>query len=235
MKKAFLICLTLAVVIWSIVQFGNEVLRLFESDAPSISKGSTADGSLENGKRLPTRGLNFSTYSRLGSLLGRNAVHAKVRDTMLDAFQMLESTNPELEFVVGETGWVKGGPFPPHRTHQNGLSVDIMSPVRNQDGAVVKLPVSVLNKFGYDIEFDDQGEHAKFNIDYEAMALHIRALIEAGRKHGVSIGRVIFDPVLQPYLFATENGRGLDTLVRFSSRRAWVRHDDHYHIDFRIE
>ena len=51
------------------------------------------------------------------------------------------------------------------------------------------------------------------------------------RGHG--LWRVIFDPQLQPLLFDTEIGRLLKkNNITFSKKRSWVRHDDHYHVDF---
>ena len=71
-------------------------------------------------------------------------------------------------------------------------------------------------------------------IDYEAMAAHIAALLHAARARGVGIWRVIFDPKLQPFLHQTAAWSELDGTVRFSTRRSWVRHDEHYHVDFDV-
>ena len=222
------------VIVWSATFFGNDVLRLFESKTASISHGTPAGGSLENGKRLPTRGRNFTTYSRLGATLGRTAVHDKVRTAILASFDELHRTHPELTYVIGETGWVGGGAFPPHKTHQNGLSVDFMVPVRSKQGQVKVLPTTVFNKFGYDIEFDERGHYKNYDIDYEAIALHLLALDAAAKEHGISINRVIFDPELQPYLFEGNWGQEARKRLKFSTRRSWVRHDEHYHVDFSL-
>jgi penicillin-insensitive murein endopeptidase len=66
------------------------------------------------------------------------------------------------------------------------------------------------------------------------MAQHLVALERAARAHGVGIQRVIFDPQLQPHLRRTEAWPALAGRVRFSTRRSWVRHDEHYHVDFAI-
>ena len=91
--------------------------------------GSTADGSLENGWKLPSSGPNFEAYSSLGSLLGRTYVHSDVHDVVLTAYTALEEAAPDKVFVYGETGKKSGGEFDPHKTHRNGLSVDFMVPV----------------------------------------------------------------------------------------------------------
>ncbi|MEM8488557.1 MAG: penicillin-insensitive murein endopeptidase [Bacteroidota bacterium] len=226
--------LLLFVLILVELYYGNDILRRFQSDAQSISHGSTSNGSLENGKRLPTSGPNFTSYARLGALLGRTAVHHQVQHAILDAFAILHTNHPELRYMIGETGKVNGGPFPPHRTHQNGLSVDFMVPVRDQHGDVTSFPASPFNKFGYNIEFDNAGEHGTYVIDFEALALHLTALRIAAAKHNLAIDRVIFDPALQPLLFAAPSGKVLRNTLPFSSRQAWVRHDEHYHVDFRL-
>lgn len=41
-------------------------------------------------------------------------------------------------------------------------------------------------------------------------------------------------PGLQPLLFRAPQGQLLRARMRFSTRPAWVRHDEHYHVDFRL-
>ncbi len=222
------------IVLWGIVWFGNDVLRAVESDAPSVSHGTASDGWLEHGKRLPSAGENFRTYSRLGALLGRNAVHERVHDAILDSYATLaaDSKTAALRFVYGETGWPSGGSFRPHKTHRNGLSVDFMTPVVSEAGRSVPLPTSVFNLWGYREEFDAEGRLGDLRIDYEALGFHLLALDRVAQTNGLRIRRVIFDPQLQPYLFeAMPEVRRLS----FSERRSWVRHDEHYHIDFEMD
>ncbi len=233
MKKFFIALSIIIFLGFFTVYFGNSVFIFFESDEPSQSIGTPASGSLVNGKRLPTRGENFVCYSYLGTLLGRNSVNHKVRDTVLDTYAELARRLPDKTFVYGETGWPGGGSFRPHKTHQNGLSVDFMVPVI-KDGRSVPLPTSVFNKFGYGIEFDDQGRYKDYRIDFEAMAAHIGILALTAQKHGLGVSRVIFAPDLQRHLFATETGKMIQGRVAFSRNPSWVRHDDHYHVDFVI-
>jgi penicillin-insensitive murein endopeptidase len=216
------------------VCFGNTLARRVESDAPSRSHGTPADGRLDNGKRLPDAGPNFVAYSLVGTALGRNAVHGQVRGAVIDAYATLAGSHPELRFVYGETGWPQGGPFPPHRTHQNGLSVDFMVPVRDGAGAVVLLPTGPAVKYGYAHEFDADGRAGELRIDAAAITAHLLALDAAARRHGLRIERVIYEPALQPALFAAPGGPELRKRVPFMAHSAWVRHDEHYHVDFRL-
>lgn len=200
----------------------------------STCHGSTHQGRLENGVRLPLWGPNFQSYSLVASLLGRTYVHSSVREVMVAAYQALEESAPEKVYVYGETGWRSGGRFSPHKTHQNGLSVDFMVPVVNKTGESVPLPSNPFNKMGYAIEFNNQGQFKSYTIDYESMASHLLALYVAANTSGIKIWRVIFDPALQPPLFATPEGDFLKRHLTFSTTPSWVRHDEHYHVDFDV-
>ncbi|MEM7352856.1 MAG: penicillin-insensitive murein endopeptidase [Acidobacteriota bacterium] len=202
--------------------------------ADSICYGTTSNGKLENGCKLPYSGSNFTAYSRLGSVAGRTYVHCKVSEIVLAAYNELKDSHPDKTFVYGETGWASGGSFKPHKTHQNGLSVDFMTPVLDKSGKSVPFPTNAFNKYGYDVDFDTQGSNDELTIDFEAAAAHILAIKRAADARKVKIWRVIFDPELQPFLHTTKAWKELQGQVEFSKRRSWVRHDDHYHIDFEI-
>ena len=219
--------LALGLVVW----FGNAALRRAEPDRPSVSHGTRLDGRLEHGKRLPSAGPNYRTYSRLGSLFGRTAVHGAVRRTLLDAFGRLARSHPDRRFVYGETGWPSGGRIRPHRTHRNGRSVDLMTPVRGASGPA-RLPTHPWTLWGYGLDYDAEGRAAggALRVDFEALGALVLALDEAAPAHGLRIERVILAPDLQDDLFrAVPALRGR---VAFSRNPSWVRHDDHVHVDF---
>lgn len=201
----------------------------------STCYGTTKNGGLENGVKLPKKGPNFLPYSSLGVIAGRTYVHSKVCEVIINAFESLEKTNPDKIYMYGETGLKNGGRFKPHKTHQNGLSVDFMVPVLNADGHSVPLPTSPFNKFGYSIEFDKYGRYREYFIDFEAIAAHLKALHIEAKKAGIDIGRVIFDPELQPHLFKSKDGAYLKENLVFSKKGSWVRHDEHYHVDFKVK
>lgn len=198
----------------------------------SVCYGTASNGRLESGAQLPDSGKNYSAYSDLASAVGRNYVHSKVHAVVLAAYDAVMKTMPDVVFVYGETGWAKGGRIRPHRTHQNGLSVDFMVPVRDQNGNSVPLPTNVLNKYGYDIEFDNSGKYETYQIDYPALAEHLYQLKRAAVANGIDVALVIFDPPMLPRLFGTERGSYLKQNVKFMATPAWVRHDEHYHVDF---
>lgn len=231
--RQYLLLLGLLVFGTLVLFLGNTVAIAFESDATSVSVGRKGAGWLEHGKRLPTAGSNFRAYSRLGALLGRNSVHEDVRAAILAAYDELEVTQPRVRFIYGETGWPSGGQFRPHRTHQNGLSADFMVPVRRADGTPSAIPTTPWRKFGYALEFDAAGHSGNLQIDFAAMAAHLEALDRAARPHGLAIELVILAPEYQRQLAEAPRGRTLVRRMPWMTSKPWVRHDDHYHVDFR--
>lgn len=202
------------------------------ADDPSTCYGTTSNGRLEKGWKLPASGPNFSSYSSLGRLAGRTYVHSSVHAVVLEAYSETATVLPDTVFVYGETGKKEGGDFDPHKTHRNGLSVDFMVPVLNEDGESVPLPTSVFNKWGYEHEFDDKGELDDLTIDFDAIAEHVYQLHHAAIRNGGRLWRVILAPELQPQLHKSERWPFLKDNVQFSTRKSWVRHDEHYHVDF---
>ena len=197
--------------------------------------GTVAKGRLENGVALPSSGPNFSSYSTSAEAIGRTHVHSRIKDVVVTAYKALESAAPGKLFVYGETGWKSGGRIKPHRTHQNGLSVDFMVPVIDKTGRSVPLPTTALNRFGYDIEFDATGHYEDLAIDFAAIAEHLYQLHLAARAQGIGIALVIFDNDYLPRLLTTVRGPYLKQNLRFMKGKPWVRHDEHYHVDFAVK
>lgn len=204
------------------------------SAVESTCYGTVSNGKLEHGLQLPAQGKNFSAYSSLGTTLGRTYVHSKVSKIILDAYYSLEKTAPEKVFVYGETGLASGGRIKPHKTHRNGLSVDFFVPVINDVGHSVPLPTGINNKFGYSINFDTNAKFDNYTIDFEAIAEHLYQLDLAARAHGTGLALVIFDPPYMPKLLATKRGEYLKSNINFMKKNAWVRHDEHFHVDFYV-
>jgi penicillin-insensitive murein endopeptidase len=217
-----------AVILTFLYCFPNSLL-VFENEEKSLSQGQVWNGAVKYSKRMPFQGDNFTTYSFLGYLLGRTHVHEKVKKVVLDAYEICEQTCHAVDFVLAETGWPWGGRFLPHRTHQNGTSVDFLTPFLKN--GIPSHRHGVQNVWGYAIELDQEGRDGEYEIDYATMVKHLLALKESADKNGVRISKIIFDPVLQPRLFSSSGGEQLRQLP-FTSRRVAIRHDDHYHVDF---
>ncbi len=200
----------------------------------STCYGTTGNGRLGNGRSLSLKGENFSSYSWLGWLLGRTTVHSRVKDVVVKTYEDLGSNLPGKVFIFGETGWPRGGSFKPHKTHQNGLSVDFFVPVLNPNGESVALPTHIFNKWGYDIEFDSEGRYKSYVIDFESLAAHLYFLSHNAKTQNIGIERVIFDPHLTQHLGQTKYWPYLSRNMPFSKSKPWVRHDEHYNVDFSI-
>ncbi len=200
----------------------------------SVCRGAVTGGSLEGGRRPPLWGDNYRAYSTTGYLVGRTFTHSAIRDVIVEAYDEVAKSRPELRFVYAEGGWPWGGNFAPHKSHANGTAFDFHVPVRTLDGKIAELPASPFNKLGYGIDFDSQARAGLYKIDFEAMGLHLLALEKAARAHKIGIRRVIFALDLMPLLMASQHGAELGSRINFSKSPSWVRHDEHYHVDFDI-
>lgn len=217
-------------ILWAALMFA---LPLATASA-SVCYGTVAAGRLDGGVQLPVQGKNYVPYSSLGVSLGRTYVHQTVRDIVVDAYAAASANMPEKRFMYGETGLAAGGPFKPHRTHQSGLSIDFMVPVIDGSGKSVLLPTNAANKFGYALEFDATGKLGDLRIDFEAMAEHLYQLAAAANRHNVQIERVIFQKELVALLLRTKRGSYLRDKVTFMKATPWIKHDEHYHVDFSL-
>ncbi|MBL8682755.1 MAG: penicillin-insensitive murein endopeptidase [Myxococcales bacterium] len=224
----------MSLVLALLVRVANPIAIALETTRESVSSGTPSRGSLRHGRRLPSTGPNFETTSHLAAALGRNSVHRRVRDAMLAAYAELAQRDPQRRWQYAETGWPNGGRFRPHHTHQNGLSVDFVVPVSRADRSPATLFSWVGNQWTYALEFDARGCREDACIDFDAMAAHLLALSRHARANGLRVERVIFEPEYHRALFATARGARLRADVSFVSWRAWVRHDEHYHVDFSL-
>ena len=204
------------------------------AQAESICYGTSSNGRLEAGQQIPGSGPNFTPYSSLGVSVGRTYVHSKVAETIGAAYKTLEASAPGKKYVYGESGWEGGGRIKPHRTHQNGLAVDFMVPVMNKAGESVPLPTGIMNKFGYSIEFDAKARYEDLTIDFEAIGEHLYALDAAARAQGIGLSRVIFEKAYISRLYQTKRGPWIKEHVPFMQGEPWIRHDEHYHVDFNV-
>ncbi|MEL7530219.1 MAG: penicillin-insensitive murein endopeptidase [Bacteroidota bacterium] len=211
------------------------------SQAQSISKGTPGNGSLKNAAKLPYKGIGYRYFSPLSYyVLQRGFVHEKVRKTIQQAYQSCHEAMPERKFRLMECSKRKGGPMKPHRTHQNGMSVDFMTPLQKQGKAFQAL--DRLGIWHYLLTFDSKAQwriNRKVKIDYETMARHILAVADAAKQQGLKIKKVIFKVELQPALFQGFYGKKLKRrgiyFVRKLSPLIDNLHDDHYHIDFALK
>lgn len=202
--------------------------------AQSTCYGKVNDGRVESAVSLPMEGHNFVRLSRGPITSGRVYVHSVVHEILMDAFAALADERPRIRWVYGETGLSQGGPMPPHKTHQNGLSVDLFVPVLDKDGNSVDFPARPDNGFGYLVDFDAKGHNSTHQIDYAGLGELLYQLHSAARRRGSALSLVIFERELRARLFETGRGRWLKENIPFPNWDDSVRHDDHIHVDFAV-
>lgn len=208
-----------------------------DNDQPSQSKGKVSKGSLVNGKLFPFAGNNFRYFDTTSYLRRKAYTHERVRAATLAAYKDLEKAVPGRRFVIMECSHRDGGKIFPHRTHQNGLSIDFMMPLKKNDQPYYRL--DSLGRSHYFLEFLDDGRFKKdtsISVDFDLVAQHILLLEKNARKHGLKINKVIIKIEMKKYLYATAHGKKLKQsgiyLVQSLDHLANVSHDEHYHIDF---
>ena len=88
----------------------------------------------------------------------RTFLRQDVHKILTKTFKSLEGK--PLKLVYGEGSW--GGkhgnkPLKPHRSHNNGLHLDIFMPLKNNAGKPVYFPIKRDNLFGYAVNFNKKG------------------------------------------------------------------------------
>ncbi len=216
----------------------QEYMQLKAGDnSESVAKGKVSNGSLENGKLLPYKGPNFIYFDRQSYLEGRAFLHGDVRTALLAMYDSLNTALPNRYFCVMECSNEHGGELFPHRTHQNGLSVDFMMPLIKNGKPYYGL--DTLGAKHYTLNFDDKGKYTRdpeISIDFNLVARQILLLDYFARQRGMNIFKVIIKIELKDDLFATPYGKILKEkdiyVVQGLSPLINALHDDHFHIDF---
>lgn len=207
------------------------------NNQPSRSTGTVGKGTLINGKLPPFYGPNFQYFDVNSYLSSRAFTHHITRDIILEAYQSLEKELPSRYFYLMELSSEEGGKLYPHKTHQNGLSVDFMMPKLKDGKDYYGLDTLGVNH--YLLKFNDHGEYDKdpsITIDFDVMARHLLILNDKAEEKGYKIAKVIIKIEYKDKLFATEYGKKLKSsgiyLVQNLSPLVNSIHDEHYHVDF---
>ena len=208
--------------------------------APSRSIGSVSNGKLKNGHIVPFSGKNFHYFDTTSYLANRGFTHEKVLQTVLDTYETLDSLLPGRHFCIMECSHQHGGKLIPHRTHQNGLSVDFMMPKLKDSKPYYKL--DDLGAEHYLLTFNENGKYSKdpsVELDFNTIALHILELQASAKRNGIGIEKVIINTGLKDELYATDHGKVLKQsgiyLTQNLSPLINALHDDHFHVDFRLD
>jgi penicillin-insensitive murein endopeptidase len=208
-----------------------------DNGQPSISVGEVSQGMLVNGKLLPWQGKNYHYFSEESYLGGRAFVNDRVRDALIATYDQMDPEVPGRQFRMMESSNEQGGQMWPHRTHQNGLSIDLMVPLLRHQQPYYAL--DTLGSAHYGLSFDNHGRlvsDSAVSIDFDLIARHIILLETEAGSRGLSISKVIFKLELKDELFATPHGKKLKASgIYFAQNLSPLinsLHDDHYHVDF---
>lgn len=218
-----------------------DIIAFYASHAKSEvsqSVGSVSNGKLINGKLMPFYGPNFTYFDKESYFALRGCTSDKVRDIILAAYDKMNLVAPERHFYLMEMSNECGGEIYPHRTHQNGLSVDFMMPKLRNNAPCYDL--DTIGAQHYFLTFTDEGaciEDTLIVIDFEMIAKHILKVQETAIEEGYSISKVIIKLEYKKKLFDTPSGKMLaKSGIYFAQNLTPLInsiHDDHYHIDFK--
>lgn len=206
----------------------------------------TASGALAGTRSLPPMGRGYRTHSLLGSALGRQYAHHAVIESVVAAAATLHEAEGGL-VDIAEIGHRRGGRFSPHVTHRDGLSVDILTPMRDAEShAPARLGTALWNLYGYCWRIDDRSHRlaglgwdatsgprlcptlaidSDKEVDFDRLRRLLQELDREARGRGGRLRIVIVDPSF----IAPLAGVGVPL-----TSRAWIAHDDHVHVEFRF-
>lgn len=213
------------------------------NDLPSISHGTVGNGSLENGKLIPWEGIGYRYFDTASYLGGRAFLNDKVLASILDGFKALNGFKPIEEgekkplFRVMECSHQKGGKLYPHRTHQNGTSVDLMMPKLKNGQDYNEL--DDIGSRHYFLNFSDQGildSDTSVQINFEKVASMIMCMNKGAQLYGYKVSKVIIKIEYKDALFAGPVGQKLKSsgiyIVKSLGPQVNAFHDEHIHLDF---
>ncbi|PKR80151.1 hypothetical protein CW751_11655 [Brumimicrobium salinarum] len=215
----------------------------FEQEHKQINQisqqlGTVSNGSLVHGKILPFYGENFRYFDYKSYLASRAFTSDIVRKIILNSYKKLYEFLPNRFLYLMELSNKNGGEIYPHRTHQNGLSVDFMMPKLKKGTPYYGL--DTLGARHYLLKFNNKGQYTKdkeVQIDFNLIAQHLLILNEEAKKMNYKIEKVIIKVELKNLLYATDYGKKLREsdiyLVQNLSPLINGLHDEHYHVDFR--
>lgn len=228
-------------ILWAITCIALGAREFFHvNEGKSQSIGSVRNGSMKNGFIFPWSGENYRYFSPLSYYIMDNGyAHHKVHDAMLYAFKNLASTAPGIQWRLMETNGRNGGNMLIHRTHENGMSVDLMIPKKNGDRQ--SRFWDRVGMWHYLLDFDDEGGFYLNNnvkLDLENLAKAILAIDDGARQNGLRIRKILLRTRLLDEFYSTKSGKEVRRRKIYIPQRLpyWVDrvHDDHIHVDFEI-
>tara|TARA_B110000037_G_scaffold26795_1_gene31547 strand:+ start:12427 stop:13263 length:837 start_codon:yes stop_codon:yes gene_type:complete len=237
----FLLCAVNSVNAQERLRVDYEIMEYMQlksnDDTASASIGTVGNGTLKHAKLMPYKGKNFIYFDRESYLAGRGFLHGLVRSTVLTTYDSLSRALPHRYFNIMECSNEDGGEMFPHKTHQNGMSIDFMMPLLQNNKPYYGL--DTIGAAHYLLNFDDEGKYSRdpsISIDFNLVARKILLISYFARQFGLNVTKVIIKIELKDELFATEYGQLLKAsdiyVVQGLSPLINALHDDHFHLDF---
>jgi penicillin-insensitive murein endopeptidase len=97
------------------------------------------------------------------------------------------------------------------------------------------MPTAPWNEFGYSLEFDAEGKREGLSIDFRSVAELLVELERQAQHHRLDIERIIVAPEYVDSILTVKEAPDIARLAsRFMRRPAWVRHDEHLHVDLKV-
>ena len=215
----------------------NYYLSHVNNSIKSTSSGTVSNGTLINSTLLPFHSEHLSYFDQYSYLQGRGFMHSEVAEIIDESFKRIKKIYPERTFYIMECSAQHGGKLEPHRTHQNGMSVDLMSPKLKNGEANIQL--DTIGVQHYFLEFNNKGQYLKDTtivLDFETIAHEIIEIDKVAREKGYKISKVIFKVELKKYLYKTFLGKELTQREIYFAQNLTpiinALHEDHFHIDF---
>jgi len=213
-----------------------------QKEIKSISVGSVKNGSLKNGTKFSYKGKNYSYFSSTSYfILSRCYVNDRVKNVTVKSYKNLNKIFPKQKWGIMECSRKNGGKMKPHRTHQNGTSIDFMTPMKWVKSNKQFRWKAHLGVWHYLINFDKDGylnKRKKVQIDFDMIAYHILELNKEAKAEGLYIKKVLLKINLKDNLFKSKLGAKLKKtgiyFAKYLTPMIDNMHDDHYHIDFGI-
>lgn len=236
------------ILLWSMLLplwfWGQSKIEQFQKKHPenhqkSKAVGAVSKGQLINGKLVSFKGKNYQYFDTTSYLNARGFTHHLVKTTIEQAYAQCEKSCPNYSFVLMECSNQKGGKIWPHRTHQNGLSIDFAMPLMKDSVQCKKF--DFIGAKHYLLDFNNKGQYSKdttISIQFEMVARHLLELEKAAHKNGLKISKVILKTELKDDLYRTPSGKILKQKGIYVVKRLEPLinrlHDDHYHVDFAL-
>ena len=204
---------------------------------PSKTSGTVSNGSIKNAYKFRYKTPYYKYFSRFSyHILRRGFVHSDVYTITNNTLESMHQKHPKQKWRLMECSKKHGGRMLPHHTHQNGTSIDFMTPLKKNGKQFTGL--NSLGIFHYILKYTPDGKwgiRRNIEIDFDLMAEFILELDKKARIYGMKVKKVILRTNLKDEFYATPNGKKIKTkriyLVKYMPKIVNEQRDEHFHID----